>query len=179
MNLFKTLAMVGLAGVGIIGNGVCSDDPKELVALKKEFEASSNKNTEESRQSYIINLVRLWEKYFKEANQGIKGHRKLDCGAVAHAISQLPPPVDSINTPDLLIGDWNSPRHGYRYNANGTWIMLPDCTTHGTWKITNNLYFEDKDKKGNLIYLLNKEYFIWGDTNLVYIYRKAPKGDYE
>ena len=178
MNLFKTLAMVGLMGVGIIGNGVCSDDPKELVALKKEFEASSNKNTEESRQSYIINLVRLWEKYFKEDDQSIR-NRKLDCGSVAHAIAQVSPPVNAISKPDLLIGDWDSPRHGYRYVADGTWIMIPDCKTHGTWKITNNLYFQDADKKGSLIYLLNKDYFVWGDTNLVYIYRKVPNGPYE
>jgi len=38
----------------------------------------------------------------------------------------------------------NSPRHDYLYRADGTWTMLPadPDTTHGTWRIDGNQYFD-------------------------------------
>ena len=39
-----------------------------------------------------------------------------------------------------MVGDWQSPRHAYRYSADGTWKMEPnmaDVTTSGRWTIRN------------------------------------------
>ena len=71
----------------------------------------------------------------------------------------------------LLIGDWASPRHLYRYRDDGTWTMLPESvdgqkSTHGTWRIEGNIFFEytaglslpEKDQ----ITILTKEYFVFG-----------------
>jgi hypothetical protein len=39
-----------------------------------------------------------------------------------------------------MVGDWQSPRHAYRYSADGTWKMQPNMregTTSGRWRIRN------------------------------------------
>ena len=39
-----------------------------------------------------------------------------------------------------MVGDWQSPRHAYRYYADGTWKMepnMPEVTTKGRWRIRN------------------------------------------
>jgi hypothetical protein len=39
-----------------------------------------------------------------------------------------------------MVGDWQSPRHAYRYYANGTWKMepnMPEVTTKRRWRIRN------------------------------------------
>jgi hypothetical protein len=60
--------------------------------------------------------------------------------------------------------------------------MLPEGATHGRWKIINNEYFQnnggnvDKFGSGSTIYLLNQDYFVFGDSKNVFVEYRIPYG---
>ena len=66
--------------------------------------------------------------------------------AIDAEIKEHPAPKDSDSKAlsRLILGKWESPRHDYLYRADGTWTMLPadPDTTHGTWRIDGNQYFD-------------------------------------
>jgi hypothetical protein len=172
----------------LVGGSAFGEVPQDLIALKSKLEASPGRDTEAGRQQYIVNLIHLWEKYMVEYLSDRKSNGGDKIRAVDLEIAKHPAPKDLNPSPNLLLGDWESPRHGYRYTQDGKWIMLPEdiCTTHGKWKITNNAYFQswaiDGDKidsaTGSPIYLLNHDYFVFGDHKGVYIEKRVPYGTY-
>jgi hypothetical protein len=66
--------------------------------------------------------------------------------AIDAEIKEHPAPKDSDSKAlsRLILGKWESPRHDYLYRADGTWTMLPadPDTTHETWRIDGNQYFD-------------------------------------
>lgn len=169
----------------LVGSGY-AEDPKELIALRNRFETSPDKNTETARVRYIHSLIVLEQKYFDIYVTSGKRQGGDDLRAVNLEISRHPASKDYTPSPNLLLGDWEGSRHGTRYYADGRWIMLPedDCTTHGNWKITKKEYFKnysdwgDKFDAGSSIYLLDSDYFVFGDLRGVYILKKVPYGSY-
>ena len=169
----------------LMGSGY-AEDPKELVALKKDFEASPAKNTEAGREQYIVSLIHLWEKYKEVYESTGKKAGGSELRAVDLEIANRPALKDYNPSPSLLLGDWEGARHGTRYFADNNWIMLPaeDCTIHGKWKISKNEYFKnysdwgDKFDSGYAIYLLNHDYFVSGGQKGVYIEKRVPHGTY-
>jgi hypothetical protein len=133
-----------------------------------------------------VSLIHLWEKYKEVYESTGKKAGGNEMWAVDLEIANRPAPKDANPSPNLLLGDWESPRHGYRYTQDGKWMMLPvdDCTTHGKWKISKNEVFYnysdwgDKYDSGSSIYLLNHDYFVFGDHKGVYIEKRVPYGTY-
>jgi len=187
IKITPTFWKVCLVSLVMVGSGY-AEDPKELIALTRKFEASPAKNTETAREQYIVSLIHLWEKYKGVYDSTNKREGGEQMRAVDLEIANHPAPKNLNPSPKLLLGDWESPRHGYRFTENGKWIMLPedDCTTHGNWRITNNEYFQscaiEGDKidsaSGSSIYLLNHDYFVFGDHKGVYIEKRVPYGTY-
>jgi len=171
----------------LLGTGF-ADEPNELAVLKREFKSSPDKNTEAGREKNIVDLIHLEEKYDKVYRASGKREGGDDGWSVNLEIVNHPAPKDYNPSPSLLLGDWKSDRHGYRYTSDGKWIMLPEDTgtTHGKWKITKDEFFEsvamEGDKidssSGSPIYLLNRDYFVYGSQTGVYILKRVPDGTY-
>jgi len=169
----------------LVGSGY-AEDPKELIALKKDFEASPAKNTEAAREQYIVSLIHLWEKYKEVYESTGKKAGGNEMWAVDLEIANRPALKDYNPSPRLLLGDWEGARYGTRYFADNKWIMLPadDCIIHGKWKISQNEFFNnysdwgDKFDSGSPIYLLNHDFFVFGDQKGVYIKKRVPYGTY-
>jgi hypothetical protein len=87
--------------------------------------------SEAARAEFITRLARLRE-------QAVRRNRG-EWTAIDAEIKQHPAPPDADGKilTALRVGDWESPRHDYRYRPDGTWIMLPDeeGATNGTWRI--------------------------------------------
>ena len=153
MSFARTL----LAILALAVTAVAAKEPPELLDLRKQFEA---KPTEAARVRYITKLVRLRARILAAHRDGWQA---IDNEIVAH-------PMPGTADRRLLIGDWASPRHEYRYREDGTWTMLPEYidgekTTHGTWRIEKNRYldyesYDSTPAKYNII-ILTKEYFIY------------------
>lgn len=45
---------------------------------------------------------------------------------------------------ELVIGEWNTPRHSYVFRSDGTWQML-NGTTHGTWHVKDGTFNQGKN----------------------------------
>lgn len=94
--------------------------------------------SETDRVRYITLLVRLRDKAAAAKTD--------DWQAVDAEIKQHPAPQDSDGKAfaALRVGEWDSPRHNYRYRADGSWTMLPEeeGITHGTWRMEGNQSFE-------------------------------------
>jgi hypothetical protein len=95
--------------------------------------------------------------------------------------SQHPAPNDSDgeSLSSLFVGKWQSPRHDYLYRADSTWTMLPEGpeTTHGTWRIEGNQYFDAAtiDPAGPRQYtiiLISKENFVFSDREVVFFEKR-------
>jgi hypothetical protein len=122
--------------------------------------------TEAARVAYLTELVRLRE---KAARGNDHSWEPIDAEIKRHP---APANSDSAALTSLRVGDWQSPRHDYRYLADGTWTMLPvdDNTTNGTWRIEGNQDFEianimpDKDDPLTII-LATKKDFVFADKD--------------
>ena len=118
---------------------------------------------------YITRLVRLGEE---------AARLKADAWqAIDAEIKQHPAPNDSDGKAmaNLLVGQWESPRHDYLYRADGTWTMLPvdPDTTHGTWHIEGNQYFDTAaldppETTQYTVILITKRDFVFTDKELVF-----------
>jgi hypothetical protein len=170
----------------VMGGSGYAEDPKELIALKKDFETSPAKNTEAAREQYIVSLIHLWEKYKEIYESTGKKAGGSEMWVVDLEIANHPAPKNYNPSPSILLGDWEGSRHGTRYFDDNKWIMLPadECTTHGRWKISKNEYFKnysdwgDKYDSGSTIYLLNHDFFVFGDQKGVYIEKRVSYGTY-
>ncbi len=72
----------------------------------------------------------------------------------------------------LFVGQWSSPRHDYLYRADGTWVMLPadPDSTHGTWRIAGNQYFDTTAvdpavERQYTIILISKRDFVFSEKD--------------
>jgi hypothetical protein len=178
-NLFSRF--VGVAVVALlVGGSAFGEVPQDLIALKSKFEASPGRDTEAGRLGYINSLMPLDIEYMSQWIFSRKGKGALDF--IRHEIQQHPSPKNYRPSPKLLLGDWQSPRHETRFTADGKWIMLPEGATHGRWKISNNKFFqnhernEDKFESASMIYLLNQDYFVFGDSKNVFVEYRIPQG---
>lgn len=180
--LWKCVAIIPLFGVSCMSQETNGQKaPSVLVSLKKKFQESPDLKTEDARQAYLVKLLNLWwEDHFdKKTNFDT-------LVAINDEIVQYPAPEGSIFFKNKILGDWESPRHGYRFNADGTWIMLPasDCTTHGTWSIKEGRFFQSANVDGKSeslangipVILLNGKYFVFGAKKAPYILHKIPNG---
>jgi len=131
--------------------------------------------SETARADYISRLTRLRE-------QAVRRNRG-EWKAIDAEIKQHPAPsdTDSKTLTALRVGDWESPRHDYRYRSDGTWIMLPDeeGATNGSWRIEGNQYFDGAAVEAPkieqyTIILLTKRDFVFMDNEAVY-YEKREK----
>lgn len=125
--------------------------------------------SETARADYITRLVRLREEAVRLSAYTWQ--------AIDAEIKQHPAPKDSDSKAlsDLLVGKWESPRHDYLYRADGTWTMLPvdPDTTHGTWRIEGNQYFDTAaiNPPGTSQYtviLITKRDFVFADQEVVF-----------
>lgn len=123
--------------------------------------------TEAERSDYIVRLIRLRERVAR-----LKGDQWQPFDA---EIKRHPAPSDSVELSRRLVGKWQSPRHDYLYQSDGTWTMLPadEGTTHGTWRIEGNQYvdtaslYPDKPSQSTVI-LINQKYFVTADDDGVF-----------
>jgi hypothetical protein len=146
------------------------DGKRYLAALekaKRDYEKIPHPS-EAARSTYITGLVRLREK----AARGNTGEWQ----AIDAEIKQHPAPggSDGKALSGLLAGQWESPRHDYLYRADGTWTMLPadEGTTHGTWRIEGNQYFDtnslDTQTGQYTIILITKNDLVFADKTGVF-----------
>ena len=141
---------------------------RALGEIKRDYGKISHPS-EAARSDYITRLVRLREE---------AARRKTDAWqAIDAEIKQHPAPSDSNSKAlsNLLVGKWESPRHDYLFRADGTWTMLPmePDTTHGTWRIEGNQYFDtaatDPPKATQyIIILITKRDFVFTDQEVVF-----------
>jgi hypothetical protein len=136
--------------------------------IKREYGKLSHPS-ETARADYITRLTRLRE-------QAVRRNRR-EWKAIDAKIKQHPAlsDTDSKTLTALLIGDWESPRHDYRFRTDGTLIMLPDeeGATNSAWRIEGNQYFdgaavEAPKMEQYTIILLTKRDFVFMDNEAVF-----------
>jgi hypothetical protein len=145
-----------------------------LAHIKHDYGKLSHPN-ETARADYITRLIRLREQAAQTKTDAWQ--------AIDAEIKQHPAPNDSDGKAlvNLLVGQWESPRHDYLYRADGTWTMLPadPDTTHGKWRIENNQYFDTAttdppETRQYTIILISKRDFVFTDQEIVF-YEKRLK----
>ena len=141
---------------------------RALDEIKRDYGKISHPS-EAARSDYITRLVRLREKAARLKTDAWQ--------AIDAEIKQHPAPGDYDNKAlsKLLVGKWESPRHDYLYRADGTWTMLPadPDTTHGTWHIEGNQYFDTAaidppETAQYTIILMTKRDFVFSDQEVVF-----------
>jgi len=150
--------------------GLVAAEPKELAAAKKEYAQNAHPD-EAARVHYVQSLAALRDKLAKSGG---------DWQAVDSELRKHPAP-SSAEYPNLRVGEWTSPRHGYVYRKNGTWSMTPvePDATHGGWKIEGNQYFAGalatakSDMTKYTIILLTAKDFIFTDGKVVFFEKKG------
>ena len=150
-----------------LATGFAAEDPKELLAAKKEFAAAPHPD-EAARQHYITTLARLREKLAKSNGNW----QAVDAELRHHPV---PSDADSKALSSLRAGKWKSPRHDYLFRKDGTWTMLPaePDATRGQWRIEGNRYHEE-DRTYTLILLTNKD-LIFTDGQVVFYETREGK----
>ena len=147
---------------------------RALEEMKRDYGKISHPS-EAARADYITRLVRLSEEATRTSDYTWQ--------AIDAEIKQHPAPNDSNNNvlSILLVGKWESPRHDYLYRADGTWTMLPvdPDTTHGTWHIEGNQFFDTAatdppETTQYTIILITKRDFVFTDQERVF-YEKRLK----
>jgi tetratricopeptide (TPR) repeat protein len=146
-----------------------------LNAAKAEYEHSSH--DEAARVRYVTKLADM------RAPLGpkIKYTHDLDArGAYidqADAIDQelrrhpMPRNVDPRKLRQLLIGEWNSPRHTYVFRADGTNGISDE--QRDKWRIEGNQLIEDG--AGGTIILLSSDYFIYAEKDAVFFHSRVKE----
>jgi hypothetical protein len=139
-----------------------------LRKAKRAYEKISHPG-EAARLNYITLLIRMRENVARLNTD--------EWQAIDAEIKQHPAPKDSDSKTfsSLRVGEWKSPRHEYLYRGDGTWTMLPaeENTTHGSWRIEGNQYFdtaavEPTETNQYTIILITKKEFVFADQTDVF-----------
>ncbi len=137
-----------------------SEDPN-FEAAKAEYEASSH--DEAARVRYVTKLAemdaQLTPKILHNPDVVAKEAYANQAGAIGQELRKHPLPrnVDSRKLSQLLIGEWDSPRHTYVFRADGTYGVSDE--QRDKWRIDGNEYIDDVSR-GPII-LLDRNYFIY------------------
>jgi hypothetical protein len=143
-----------------------------LEEIKRDYGKISHPS-EADRSDYIIRLVRLRA---EAARRKTGAWQAIDAEIMQHP---APSNSDGKAFSNLLVGRWQSPRRDYLYRADGTWTMLPmdQETTHGTWRIEGNEYFnaaatDRPETTRYTIILITKRDFVFTDGEVVFYERR-------
>lgn len=131
-----------------------------LNAAKAEHEHSSH--DEAARIRYVTKLADIYKAELGGALAAVD---------VGHELRKHPMPrnVDSTRLSQLLIGEWDSPRHTYSFRADGTYGISDE--QRDRWRIDGNEYIDDVSR-GPII-LLDRNYFIYADGQGAAVYTRA------
>jgi uncharacterized repeat protein (TIGR03803 family) len=148
-------------------------DVPGLKAAKAEYEASSR--DEAARIRYVTKLAdmsaQLTPKILHNPDVDAKVAYANQAGAIEEELRKHPMPrnVDSRKLSQLLIGEWESPRHTYVFRADGTYGVADE--QRDKWRIDGNEYIDDVSR--GPIVLLDHNYFIYACGQGVIIYTRA------
>jgi hypothetical protein len=160
-------AWLSLMLLGLPSIAARADDIPELKAIEAHYDQAKLATDESLREKYILELAQL---RFHFSHSGSDAWMQVDAEIKRH-----PAPANSNSEAfrKLRLGIWYSPRHAYRFKADGTWVMGldkdPDAT-HGYWAIKGNQYIDDiqpldKDSTKYVIILLTADNFIYDDPS--------------
>jgi len=137
-----------------------------LNAAKVEYEHSSH--DEAARIRYVTKLADIYKAELGSALAAVD---------VEHELRKHPMPrnVDSRKLSQLLIGNWDSPRHTYVFRADGTYGVSDE--QRDKWRIDGNEYIDDVSR-GPII-LLDRNYFIYADGQGAAVYIRAHDSEAE
>jgi Tfp pilus assembly protein PilF len=142
-----------------------------LTAAKAEYEASSHDET--ARVRYVTKLAGMRDQVMRIYSEtGDKPAASDQAAPIDEELRKHPMPrsVDSRKLKQLLIGEWDSPRHTYVFRADGTYGIM-DTDQREKWRIDGNEYIDDVSR-GPII-LLDRNYFIYACGQGVTTYERA------
>jgi uncharacterized repeat protein (TIGR03803 family) len=148
-------------------------DVPGLKAAKAEYEASSRH--EAARIRYVTKLAdmsaQLTPKILHNPDVDAKVAYANQAGAIEEELRKHPMPrnVDSRKLSQLLIGEWESPRHTYVFRADGTYGVADE--QRAKWRIDGNECIDDVSR--GPIVLLDHNYFFYACGQGVIIYTRA------
>ena len=141
----------------------------DLHAAKADYEASSHDET--ARVRYVTKLAAMlgqgmeywWRTHDRMGGPNLDG--------VAEELRKHPMPrnVDSRKLSQLLVGEWQSPRHTYAFRADGTYGVADE--QRDNWRIDGNEYIDDVSR-GPII-LIDDTYFVYAEGQGVAFYMRA------
>jgi len=147
---------------------------QDFRAAKIEYGASSH--DEAARVRYVTKLAEMWAqaapKILHNPDVDAKVAYANQAAAIEEELQKHPMPrnVDSRKLSQLLVGEWQSPRHTYVFRADGTY-GLQDTEERLKWRIDGNEYIDDVTR-GPII-LLDRNHFIYACGQGVIIYMRA------
>ncbi len=158
-------------------------DPAELVAARQAFARDGAKGGEPARLAYVEQLAKLLEPHIARFVK--TGER--DDGATAAIEAELgrhpaPAATDGAALAKILPGKWQTPRHTFLYQADGSFHLLPLDMDGGTnrWKIKANEYLDNVSLEPSkwsryTIILLNEKHFVYRDKDAVFFLYRVGK----
>jgi len=160
-------------------NATQTADDREFEAAKAEYEASSHDETAGVR--YVTRLAEMRDQVWRiYAETGDKAAASNQAAPIDEALRKHPMPrsVDSRKLKQLLIGEWNSPRHTYVFRADGTYGAYGVSNEQRIkWRIDGNEFIDDFSR-GPII-LLDRNRFIYAFGEGVMVYDRANDSEAE
>ncbi len=141
-----------------------------LNAARAEYEHSSH--DEAARVQYVTKLAEIYYQFLK--HYSATGDKSADyVSVVFNELKTHPMPrnVDPRKLRQLLIGEWNSPRHTYVFRADGTYGISDE--QRDKWRIQGNQLIED-GSRGTII-LLDAYYFIYSKGESVFFHSRVKE----
>ena len=145
-------------------------------AAKAEYEGSSHDET--ARVRYVTKLADMHDQVMRIYSEtGDKPAASDQAAPIDEELRKHPMPrsVDSRKLKQLLIGEWDSPRHTYVFRADGTYGVADE--QRDKWRIDRNEYIDDVSR-GPII-LLDRNYFIYAEGQGVAFYMRANDSEAE
>jgi tetratricopeptide (TPR) repeat protein len=140
-----------------------------VTAAKAEYEASSHDET--ARVRYVTKLAAMlgqgmeywWRTHDRMGGPNLDG---VDEELIKHP---MPRNVNSRKLSQLLIGEWESPRHVYAFRADGTYGVADE--QRDKWRIDGNEYIDDV-ARGKII-LIDDKYFVYAEGQAIVFYLRV------
>jgi hypothetical protein len=136
-------------------------------AAKAEYQASSHDET--ARMRYVTRLADLRDQVMRIYSEtGDKAAAYDQTAPIDRELRKHPMPqsVDSRKLKQLLIGQWDSPRHTYVFRADNTYGVSDE--QRDKWRIEGNEFIDDLSR-GPII-LLDRNHFIYDFGQGVMVY---------